>query len=205
MWAAWQLSVLAMGLTCSDHLQPGWNVARPTAPAARFTSSSCPLPPSNGLVSSGELRLFRTRPAMMNPPVLARLTKIPCGGFTHSSHLAHTSWSAPPDHAPEFAGNTAPARITRAGLAWHRAGRWKSLPVIPAGMPDGSAGARDEPPHAPGAGRPGGRCGVDRTAGALAPDHGSAPLAGETRPAGRAHGAVCLHDVASGPRFDAGR
>src|SRR6266567_3413805 len=68
MWAAWQLSVLAMGLMCSDHLQPGWNVARPTAPASRFTSSSCPLPPSNGLVSSGELRLFRTRPAMMNPP-----------------------------------------------------------------------------------------------------------------------------------------
>src|SRR5713101_5914053 len=91
-----------MGLMCSDHLQPGWNVARPTAPAARFTSSSCPLPPSNGLVSSGELRLFRTRPAMMTPPVLARLTKIPCGLPTPL--ISHTSWSAPSDHAPEFAG-----------------------------------------------------------------------------------------------------
>src|SRR5712691_12170211 len=122
MWAAWQLSVLAMGLMCSDHLQPGWNVARPTAPAARFTSSSCPLPPSNGLVSSGELRLFRTRPAMMNPPVLARLTKIPCGGFTHSSHLAHTSWSAPPDHAPEFAGEhgASPYHEGRSRLASRR-------------------------------------------------------------------------------------
>ena len=65
MWAAWQLSVLAIGLTCSDHLQPGRNVARPTAPPSRFTSSSWPVPPSNGRVSSGVSRLLRTRPAIL--------------------------------------------------------------------------------------------------------------------------------------------
>src|SRR5712691_10183961 len=102
MWAAWQLSVLAMGLMCSDHLQPGWNVARPTAPAATFTSSSCPLPRSNGLVSSGELRLFRTRPAMMNPPGSGTVDEDPCG--LPAPLISHTSWSAAPDHAPDFAG-----------------------------------------------------------------------------------------------------
>ena len=30
MCAAWQLSVPAIGLTCSDQRQPGWKVARPT-------------------------------------------------------------------------------------------------------------------------------------------------------------------------------
>src|SRR6266853_6224050 len=104
MWAAWQLSVLAMGLMCSDHLQPGWNVARPTAPAARFTSSSCPVPPSNGLVSSGELRLFRTRPAMMYPPVLDGYPRSPAVDLP-TLLISHAHPGQPhADHIPEFAG-----------------------------------------------------------------------------------------------------
>src|SRR5260370_21471180 len=64
MWAASQLSVLAMGLTCLDHCQPGWNVARPIGPPSKFTSSSVPIPSSNRRVSSGESRLLRTIPAI---------------------------------------------------------------------------------------------------------------------------------------------
>ena len=40
MTAAWQLSVLAIGLTCSDHFHPGKKVARPTAPPSESTTSS---------------------------------------------------------------------------------------------------------------------------------------------------------------------
>src|SRR6476660_6190162 len=40
---AWQLSVLAIGLTCLDHCQPGWKVALPTAPDVTLTSSSLPV------------------------------------------------------------------------------------------------------------------------------------------------------------------
>src|SRR5271156_6027659 len=69
MWAAWQLSVLAIGFTCFDHCQPGSNVARPTDPPSRLTSSRRPLPSSNCRVSSGLSRLLRKR-AAMTPPVL---------------------------------------------------------------------------------------------------------------------------------------
>ena len=52
-------------LTCSsDHFHPGRKVALPTAPPSEFTTSSCPVPPSNGRVSSGESRLLRTSPDM---------------------------------------------------------------------------------------------------------------------------------------------
>src|SRR6202163_1640667 len=74
MWAAWQLSVLAIGLTCLDHFQPGSNVARPTAPASRLTNSTFPFPSSNGRVSSGESRLLRIILAMSISPNLSVIT-----------------------------------------------------------------------------------------------------------------------------------
>src|SRR5271165_3533750 len=73
MWAASQLSVLAIGFTCSDHLQPGRKVARPTAPPSVFTSSSWPVPASNGRVSSGESRLLRRRPDILTPVLIGPL------------------------------------------------------------------------------------------------------------------------------------
>src|SRR2546421_2386723 len=68
MWAAWQLSVLAMGLMCLDHCHPGLNVARPTGPPSMFTSSSLPMPSSKGRVSSGEPKFLRTIPDMIATP-----------------------------------------------------------------------------------------------------------------------------------------
>src|SRR6266699_2773486 len=68
MCGAWQLSVCAMGLTCLDHCQPGWNVARPTGPASMLTRSSVPMPASNGRVSSGASRLLRIIPAIAATP-----------------------------------------------------------------------------------------------------------------------------------------
>src|SRR6476661_7224097 len=65
MWDAWQLSVLAIGFTCSDHRHPGSNVARPTPPPSMWTSWSWPLPSSNGRVSSGESKLLRMRLATL--------------------------------------------------------------------------------------------------------------------------------------------
>src|SRR6266404_8887891 len=64
MWAAWQLSVPAMGWTCLDHCQPGSKVARPTGPLSRLTSSSLPESCSKGRTSSGLSRLFWMRPAI---------------------------------------------------------------------------------------------------------------------------------------------
>jgi hypothetical protein len=54
--AAWQLFVLAIGLTQVDHFQPGSNVARPTTAPATVTSSTLPL--SNFRIYSGEFKLF---------------------------------------------------------------------------------------------------------------------------------------------------
>src|SRR6266571_1171428 len=68
MCGAWQLSVCAIGLTCLDHCQPGWNVARPTGPASMLTRSSVPMPASNGRVSSGASRLLRIIPAIAATP-----------------------------------------------------------------------------------------------------------------------------------------
>src|SRR6266851_7065533 len=64
MCAAWQLAVPAMGFTCLDHCQPGWNVARPTPPLSRLTSSSWPEPCSKDLTSSGLSKLFFIMPAI---------------------------------------------------------------------------------------------------------------------------------------------
>src|SRR6476660_2900177 len=65
LWAAWQLSVCAIGFTCCDHRQPGSKVARPTPPPSMLTSGSWPLPSSNGRVSSGESKLLRMRLATL--------------------------------------------------------------------------------------------------------------------------------------------
>ena len=46
------------------------DVARPTGPASRFTSSSLPLPSPNGLVSSGESKLIRIILAMVVHPLM---------------------------------------------------------------------------------------------------------------------------------------
>src|SRR5438874_6514506 len=64
-----------MGLTCLDHCQPGWNVARPTPPASTSTNSSWPMPSLNGRTSSGLLKLLTTKPAIMSPD--------------HSDHTVH--------------------------------------------------------------------------------------------------------------------
>src|SRR5260370_38130707 len=73
MWAAWQVSVPAMGLTCLDHCHPGSNVARPTSAAPRLTSSSLPMPLSKSRVSSGEEMFLRIRCAMRPPRINVRI------------------------------------------------------------------------------------------------------------------------------------
>src|SRR4051794_20614305 len=68
MWAAWQLSVPAMGLTCLDHFHPGSKVARPTGPPSRLTNSSFPELDSNGRTSSGLSKFI-----LMRLPIRASL------------------------------------------------------------------------------------------------------------------------------------
>src|SRR5437870_4695294 len=78
MCAAWQLSVPAIGFTCSDHFHPGSNVARPTGPDSRFTSSSMPFPSLKGRVSSGESRLLRINPAIVVASFSVVYSEITC-------------------------------------------------------------------------------------------------------------------------------
>ena len=63
MWAAWQLSVPASGLTCSDQRQPGSKVPRPTVPPERFTIATWPLP-TKGRTSSAGSKLRTSSSAM---------------------------------------------------------------------------------------------------------------------------------------------
>src|SRR5208337_3268999 len=51
-----QLLVFAIGLTCSDHFQPGSNVARPNLTPPTVAVSTLPL--GKVRVSSGEFKLF---------------------------------------------------------------------------------------------------------------------------------------------------
>src|SRR3990170_1981348 len=51
MWWAWHESVFAIGLTLSDHRQPGSKVYRPMVVSPIFTTWTCPR--SKVLVSSG--------------------------------------------------------------------------------------------------------------------------------------------------------
>src|SRR5450631_3878086 len=53
-----------MGLTCSDHFQPGSNVARARSPEPRSTSSNRPLPSFICRTSSGVSMFFLESPAM---------------------------------------------------------------------------------------------------------------------------------------------
>src|SRR4051794_24995256 len=69
MCGAWQLSVPAIGFTCSDQRQPGLNVARPTAPLSVSTSSSCPDFPSNDRVSPDVTGIFLSCAPMAALPV----------------------------------------------------------------------------------------------------------------------------------------
>src|SRR6266550_8660415 len=94
MWAAWQLSVPAMGWTCLDHCQPGSKVARPTGPLSRLTSSSLPESCSKGRTSSGLSRLFWMRPAI-GSPLLAGLV----GGVLRRSATGGDEHFARPDEA----------------------------------------------------------------------------------------------------------
>src|SRR5687767_2462816 len=70
MWAAWQLSVPAMGLTCLDQRHPGSKVARPTGPPSRLTSSSFPELDSKGWTSSGLSKFTLIMPPMGAPFVV---------------------------------------------------------------------------------------------------------------------------------------
>jgi hypothetical protein len=63
------LSDLVIGLTCSDHFQPGSSVSLPTVPPPIFTSSTVPF--SNFRVSSGDFRFFCSAFAMTSPPSVA--------------------------------------------------------------------------------------------------------------------------------------
>src|SRR5215212_4053045 len=65
----WQLSVPAMGLTCSDHRHPGSKTALPTTTSPRLTTSILPF--SNERTSSGEARslpCMRAGACMPTPP-----------------------------------------------------------------------------------------------------------------------------------------
>src|SRR3712207_2417186 len=68
-----------MGLTFSDHLQPGSSMRREAVKSPRVTT--CALPFSKVLVSSGESRFFCWRlcaDMMALPPFLALPTGAPC-------------------------------------------------------------------------------------------------------------------------------
>ena len=56
VWGASQLLVFAIGLRCSDHFQPGSNVARPNVTPPTVAISILPL--GKVRVSSGEFKLF---------------------------------------------------------------------------------------------------------------------------------------------------
>ena len=61
MWAACQLSVLAIGLTCLDHCEPDSKITLPTASVSTLSGSTFPFPSSKGRVSSGSFRPLRAR------------------------------------------------------------------------------------------------------------------------------------------------
>src|SRR6266567_1161089 len=127
MCGAWQLPVPAIGLTCFDHRQPGWKVARPTAPASVLTSSSLPVPSSNGRVSSGVSRLLRISPVIAPPehvvPTLREINVTPRGRL---ARWPCTCGSSTPSTAPPI---TTPPAIS-AGSTRHHA-RVPS-PLVPA-------------------------------------------------------------------------
>src|SRR5215208_5313120 len=67
--STWQLSVPAMGLTFSDHLQPGSNTSREAVKSPRVTTSALPF--SNVLLSSGWLGScagYCLRPCLLTSP-----------------------------------------------------------------------------------------------------------------------------------------
>src|SRR5579885_1683131 len=65
VWATWQLSVLAMGLSDSDHFQPGSKVARPNVMSPNETTCSFPL--GKFRVSSGAFKFFFLIPPTVHP------------------------------------------------------------------------------------------------------------------------------------------
>src|SRR5215216_4377241 len=74
VWGCRQLSVPAMGLTCSDQRHPGSNTARPIATFGSVTRSSRPFP--NVRVSSGCSKLFFSIPAIAVLPSRFRTADI---------------------------------------------------------------------------------------------------------------------------------
>src|SRR5438874_3220143 len=126
MWAAWQLSVLSMSLSRSDHSQPGWNVARPIGPPSMFTSSSLPIPSSNGWVSSGESRLLRTIPAIAAlqsferrraDPMLGSPPQLGAGLSVGPSDARVNRW--PGSQARRIPGRRRRGGLTMPSLNWH--------------------------------------------------------------------------------------
>src|ERR1043165_1773861 len=65
-WETSQLSVPTIGLTHSDHFQPGWKVARMTWTPPKLSTSTLPL--STLRVSSGEPKFFFVVSAILVPP-----------------------------------------------------------------------------------------------------------------------------------------
>src|ERR1043165_6883230 len=65
-WETSQLSVPTIGLTHSDHFQPGWKVAHMTWTPPKFRTSTLPL--STLRVSSAELKFFFVVSAILVPP-----------------------------------------------------------------------------------------------------------------------------------------
>jgi len=64
----WQVSVLAVGLTSSDHFHPGWKVSRRVVVPPTFTTSTVPRP---GLCcSSGVSKLLLCSSAISSPPII---------------------------------------------------------------------------------------------------------------------------------------
>src|ERR1700716_4092236 len=115
-----------MGLTCLDHCQPGWNVARPIGPPSMFTSSSLPIPSSNGRVSSGESRLLRPIPAIPAPPSFERRRADPVlgGPPPFGAEPSVEPSDARVNRWPGSQARRIPARRRRGGLTmpslnWH--------------------------------------------------------------------------------------